>query len=165
VLSSRIMTGNKSVVRVVVYALILCSLLIGCSGKKDSCEDDGTGNETISDITTNSTGTTGTTSAIIDEEETQSGTKPLDNTTPDDRFAANGSIDDSQDSRDSVSGKEPFESPPNSVDATTPGNTDNDVPSTEPSSVPPESTAATTPEDEDDNMPSYGIELPDDNWD
>lgn len=163
-MNSRIMTGNKSVVRVVVYALILCSLLVGCSGKKDSCEGDGTGNETISDIATDPTGTTGTTSAIIDDEETQSNTIPLDNTMPDDVFTTEGSKD-SQTSVGSEPSTESTEMPPNSTDTTTSGNGGNNVPSTEPSSVPTESTAATTPENEDDNMPSYGIELPDDSWD
>lgn len=154
-MNSRIMTGNNSVVRVVACVLILCFLLSGCSGKTDSYEDDRTGNETVSDITTDPTGTTGTTSAIIDDEETQSNTMPLDNTMPDDKFV----------SEDSVSSTESPEKPNGSSTATTPASRNDDTSDTGPSTTPTDNTTTTTPGDEGNDMPDYGIELPDDNWD
>lgn len=155
-MSSQIMTGNKKLVRIVVYALILCLLLAGCSGKIDSYEDDGTGNETISDIATDPTGTTGTTSAIIDEEETQSDIKPNANTMPDDEFASENSV---------PSTESPERLPDSSTATTTPANGDNVTSTTEPSTTPTDDTATTNPENGGNDMPDYGIELPDDNWD
>lgn len=150
-MNSRIMTGNKSVVRVVAYALILCFLLVGCSCKTDSYEDDGADNEAVSDIATDPTGTT---SAIIDEEETQSDTKPHDNTMPDEEFTTG----------DSVSDTESPEKPPDSSTATIPTSGNDETSATEPSTTPTDNTT-TIPETEEDDMPDYGIELPDDNWD
>ena len=52
-MSSRIMIGNKGVVRVGVYVLILCFLLIGCSGKTDSNKNDGIDGPSATEPSTN----------------------------------------------------------------------------------------------------------------
>lgn len=156
-MSFRIMTGNKSVVSVVVFVLILCFLLCGCSGGTAVNKDDGDGQETIGSTAAESTGPSETTSLISDggETEPQSNTKPQDVTKPDDDFAT----------EDSVSATEYSEMPTDSATATYPGGGGDDVPSTQPPNVPTDGTVATIPENEGDNIPSYGIELPDDNWD
>lgn len=151
----RIMIGNKSVVRVVIYVLVLGSLLVGCSGKTDSYEDDETGSETSSDIATDPTDTTGITSVIPDKEETRCDTKPLDNTMPDEELTAG----------DSVQSTEPAEKPTDSPTATFPANGNDNTAATEPSTTPTDNTTTNTPGNEGNDMPDHGIELPDDNWD
>lgn len=156
-MNSQITTGNKGVVNVVVFVLILCFLLCGCSDRTAVNEDDEDGQETIGSTAAEAIGPSETTSLIPDggETESQSNTKPQDGTKPNDDFAT----------EDSVPATESSEMPTDSTSATYPEGGSNDVPSTQPSNVPTDSTVATTPENEENDMPDYGVELPDDNWD
>ncbi len=151
-LNFRIMTGNKNLVRIVIYALILCLLLAGCFGKTDSYEDDETGNETVSNAVSDPTGTT---AAVIDEEETESDTKPLDNTISDDKFTIGDSVPDT----------ESPEKPTHSSTSFIPAKGNDDTLATEQTTTPTENTTTPTPGSHGSDMPGYGIELPYDNWD
>ncbi len=150
-MNSRITNGNNNLIRIVVYVLILCFLLAACSSKTVTNEDDWTGHETVSDTATDSTGTT---SAITDEEK-QNSTAPTGNTIPDDESVSEGS----------VPGTEPSERPTDNFGATIPERGNDGASTTEPSTTPSDNTTTTTPESDENDMPDYGIELPDDNWD
>lgn len=152
-LYSRIMTGNKCVVKVVVYVLILCILLAGCSHKTDSYNDDGINTELISETIGESIGTTETTVAVT-EEEAQDNTKANGNTMPDDEAI----------SEISVPSTESTERLSDSFTATTPRDEDDVIQTTTLSTAPGDDTATTTPGNDGNDMLGYGVELPDDNW-
>ena len=147
VLSFRITTGNKKLLRIVVCVLILCFLLGACSNSTDTKEGDETGHDTVTDPT-------GTTSVIIDKKE-QNSTEPTGNTIPEDGSASEGSVPST----------EPSERPTDNSGETIPGNGNDGASTTEPSTTPSDNTTTTTPESDGNGMPDYGIELPDDNWD
>lgn len=147
-------TGNKCVVTVIVYTLVLCFLVIGCSNKTDFNADNGPTTETVRGNVADPTKTTETTSAIV-EEETQSNTEPLDYTIPDEEAS----------SEVSAPSVESTEKPIDNPTATIPGTGDDESLSTEPATVPTDNTSPNTPENEGNDTPEYGIELPDDTWD
>ena len=134
-MSFRIMSGNKRTIRAVVYAFILCFLLAACSRKNDGVTDG-----TIGDFPFETTKTTETTSAVIDEEETQSNTKPKDGTMPGDE-----AFSDSSAATISASGND-------------------DTSTAESATTPVDDPATTTSENGGNDMPDYGVKLPDDNW-
>lgn len=144
-LYSRIMTGNKCVVRVVVHVLTLCILLAGCSHKTESYNEDGINNETI--------GTTGTTVAVTDEE-TQDNTKANGNTMSDDESIFEFSEPST----------EPLQRPLDNFTVTPPRNEDNATPTAPLPTIPSDNTATTAPEKDGNDMLGDGVELPDDNW-
>ena len=136
-MNSPIITGTKTVVWISVYVLILCLLLNGCSGKSGSNIDEGTAGETISDALIE-------TSAITDEENTQSGTTS-DSTVPEEKITAD----------DPVISTEPSQLPTEEV---VPVQGNSGISTTD-------QTTAVAPENDENDMPDNGIELPDDNWD